>query len=95
VTLSFLTIRVQTAVNAAAGALRMPLRRYLPAVAAGALVWATIYATVGFVVLEAWFGRVPLPCVAGALVVVLSVVVSTTPVRRRRGTDSAHRRDGA
>lgn len=49
VTASFLTIGLQTMVNLAAGVLRMPLRRYLPALAVGALVWALVYATVGFV----------------------------------------------
>ena len=36
VSVSFLTVGVQTAVNAAAGVLRMPLRHYLPALAVGA-----------------------------------------------------------
>lgn len=58
VVLCFLTVGVQTAVNAAAGGLRMPLWRYLPALFAGALIWATIYLTVGLAVLEAaWGGR--------------------------------------
>lgn len=37
VTLCFLTVGVQTAVHLAAGSLRMPLRRYLPALALGAV----------------------------------------------------------
>lgn len=53
VTVSFLTIGVQTMINAAAGATRMPLRRYLPAVTIGCVVWAFVYATVGAVTLEA------------------------------------------
>ncbi|QLQ15622.1 MAG: VTT domain-containing protein [Micropruina sp.] len=47
VSLSFLTIGVQTLVNLAAGATRMPLLRYLPAAALGSVVWALIYATAG------------------------------------------------
>lgn len=47
VTLSFMTIGLQTAINACAGAMRMPMRRYLPAVVAGSLLWATIYSTLG------------------------------------------------
>lgn len=40
----------------------MPLCRYLPALVAGALIWATIYLTVGLAVLEAvWDGRWWLP----------------------------------
>lgn len=53
VTVSFLTVGVQTLVNLAAGGIRMPLRRYLPAVALGCLTWALIYGTVGFVGVEA------------------------------------------
>lgn len=49
VPLSFLTIGVQTAINFTAGAMRMPLRRYLPAVIIGCIIWATIYATAGTV----------------------------------------------
>lgn len=49
VTVSFLTIGVQTLVNLAAGVMRMPLRHYLPVVVAGSVVWAFIYATIGFV----------------------------------------------
>ncbi len=58
VTVSFLTIGFQSAVNAAAGALRMPMRRYLPALAAGALLWAALYLFVGLAVLDALLGRV-------------------------------------
>ncbi len=47
VTLSFMTIGLQTAINACAGAMRMPMRRYLPAVVAGSLLWATIYSALG------------------------------------------------
>ena len=40
VSLSFLTVGVQTAINASAGVLRMPLRWYLPAVTVGAVLWS-------------------------------------------------------
>ncbi|WP_333620176.1 DedA family protein [Dietzia sp.] len=49
VPLCFLTVGVQTAVNLLAGAMKMPLRRYFPAVALGSLIWALIYATAGTV----------------------------------------------
>lgn len=68
VVLCFLTVGVQTAVNAAAGGLRMPLLRYLPALFAGALIWATIYLTIGIAVIDAvWGGQwwLPLAVVAG------------------------------
>lgn len=54
VTLCFLTVGVQTLVNLAAGITRMPLRRYLPAVVLGCLIWAVVYATVGFAGYEAF-----------------------------------------
>ena len=46
--------RIQTLVNLAAGALRMPFRRYLPALIVGSIIWAFLYATVGFVTFAAW-----------------------------------------
>jgi membrane protein DedA with SNARE-associated domain len=84
VAVSFLTIGFQTAVNAAAGALRMPWWRYVPGVVVGALLWATIYTTIGFAVLEAWFGEHPWPWVIGAAAAVLVVAGTTLLVRRRR-----------
>ena len=47
VPLSFLTVGVQTAVNFSAGFTTMPLRRYLPAVTVGCLLWALLYSTLG------------------------------------------------
>ena len=84
VAVSFLTVGFQTAVNAAAGALRMPWWRYAPGVTVGALLWATIYTTIGFAVLAAWFGDHPWPWVVGAVVAVLVVIGATLLVRRRR-----------
>lgn len=49
VSLSFLTIGIQTMVNLAAGVAQMPMRRYLPAVTVGCLLWAFMYGTVGFI----------------------------------------------
>ncbi|MBK8459431.1 MAG: VTT domain-containing protein [Micropruina sp.] len=53
VSLSFLTIGIQTLINLAAGATRMPLLRYLPAVTLGSVIWAFLYATVGFAGMDA------------------------------------------
>ncbi len=53
VSVSFLTIGVQTVINLAAGATRMPLTRYLPASVVGSIAWAFLYGTVGFVGFEA------------------------------------------
>jgi membrane protein DedA with SNARE-associated domain len=86
VTLCFLTVGVQTAVNLAAGTLRMPLRRYLPALVVGALLWAGLYLTVGIAVVETFWGsRRP-----WLLLVVLAAVgltaVAVRHVLRRRVT---------
>lgn len=59
VPLSFLTLGVQTAVNVAAGAMRMPLRHYLPAVVVGAALWATVYSALGGIVVTAVRGLFP------------------------------------
>lgn len=79
VTLSFLTVGVQSAVNASAGILRMPLRFYLPALVVGALTWAAIYLSVGMAMLSAWNAAglwwIPLALVAVALVVVVSTAL--------------------
>lgn len=84
VTLSFLTIGVQTAVNAAAGALRMPLVVYVPALAAGAAVWAVLYATVGLAAAAALLGRLSPVLLVLALAAVVLVAVATSYGRRRR-----------
>lgn len=84
VALSFLTIGVQTAINAAAGALRMPLRRYVPAALCGSLVWAALYTTVGFAAFEAWVTDEAGPWLLLAGVPVLTIAVTTVLLRRRR-----------
>ena len=56
ITMSFLTIGFQTIANLAAGATRMPLGRYLPAVTVGSVLWALLYATLGTVGVDL-FGR--------------------------------------
>lgn len=52
VSVSFLTIGFQTLVNLAAGATRMPLARYLPAVTLGCVAWAFLYGTAGYLGVE-------------------------------------------
>ncbi len=85
VVISFLTVGVQSAINAAAGAMRMPLRRYSPAAFVGSLVWAAIYTTVGFALVDAALGRVPWWWVAVAAGLVLGVLLVTRRVRRASG----------
>lgn len=83
VALSFLTIGFQTAVNASAGVLQMPLRRYLPALLVGALLWAGIYVTIGLAVLRAWMTSDTALWLLGGAAVVLLVAVLTRWLRQR------------
>ena len=80
VALSFLTVGVQTMVNLSAGVTRMPLRRYLPSVTVGSVIWAFLYGTVGFagfVAVQKMWQQNHLLTIAGValLVVVLAVVL--------------------
>ncbi|SDS56939.1 DedA family protein [Microlunatus soli] len=99
VSVSFLTVGFQTLINLAAGVSRMPLRRYLPAVGVGALLWAFLYATVGFVAFAAWFQlyeRSPvLAIVALAVVVVGLLIFVLSQLRSRRSavSEGDHRVD--
>ena len=83
VSASFLTVGVQSAVNLSAGLLQMPVRRYLPALAVGALIWAAIYLSVGIAFVEAWSSGSALPAVTAA-VALLAVFATVAVVLRRR-----------
>jgi membrane protein DedA with SNARE-associated domain len=81
VSLSFLTIGIQSLVNVAAGAARMPIRRYLPAAVVGSIAWAFLYATAGFVTFEAWlalYRRSPPTAVVAILLLAAAVVALAT-----------------
>jgi membrane protein DedA with SNARE-associated domain len=86
VTLSFLTVGVQTAVNAVAGATRMPFGRYLAAMLIGSAFWAVIWTVGGLGVL--WgAGEVASasPLTAAAVgAAALAVVALVVGYRRRR-----------
>lgn len=73
VTLSFLTVGIQTMVNMAAGVTRMPLRQYLPAVTVGCVVWAFMYSTVGFI---GWAALVKLWSVSPWAVITLGALAA-------------------
>lgn len=81
VSLGFLTVGVQTAINATAGLLNMPLRRYVPALVVGALMWATVYVTVGMAVIEAALGRVPWWWALVGLAVLVGIVAVSRRLR--------------
>lgn len=85
VSLCFVTVGVQTAVNLAAGVGRMPLKRYLPAVVLGSVIWALLYATVGLAALNAWLAMVAgSPWAFILLAAAAAAVVSFVLGRRRR-----------
>ncbi|MGP0223056.1 DedA family protein [Paenarthrobacter sp. NCHU4564] len=85
VVVSFLTVGLQTAVNLAAGAARMPLRRYLPAAIAGSVLWALLYATIGLAAIEAWLAVAAASPVGAAVAAAgLGVLVAGVVVSRRR-----------
>lgn len=78
VTVSFLTVGVQTLVNLAAGVGRMSMRRYLPAVIVGSVLWALLYSTIGFVgfaAVAALYRFSPALAVVTAVLVVVALVV--------------------
>lgn len=84
VSVGFLTVGLQTAINLSAGALRMPWTHFGPALVVGAVLWATIYTTIGFAVLQAALGRVPWWwALVVAAVVVLIVLLSRRLSRAR------------
>lgn len=90
---SFLTVGFQTAANFTAGTLRMPLTRYIPALAIGGVAWALIYATVGVGIWElvsrliAENPAVGWPIVVALLLAVAVGVVLLVRRSRRQPTD--------
>ena len=85
VTISFLTIGLQTVVNAAAGLIRMPWIRYTIAMLIGCIAWALIYATVGIAAVEAALALAARsPWALIGVLVVIGVLVALVVVRRRR-----------
>ena len=82
VPLCFLTVGLQTAVIITTGFTKMPLRRWVPAMLVGTLMWACIYTTIGFAILAA-LGLEPwmFPL---ALAIIITVMVIVSQLRERR-----------
>jgi membrane protein DedA with SNARE-associated domain len=82
VTLSFLTIGAQTAVNAAAGVIRMPFNRYLLAMLPGCAAWAVVWSTIG---LSAFYAAIASGVVTwwGAALVALALCLLAGYLLRR------------
>lgn len=88
VAVSFVTVGFQTAMNLAAGVVRMRWFRYLPALILGGAVWATIYTTIGSVSVAAigtayqqW------PVVTVVVSIVLAVALASWIIWRLTSTD--------
>lgn len=92
VAVSFLTVGFQTLANLAAGALRMPLPAYLPALAVGGFAWALIWGVVGVATYEAvatLAARSPLEAALFVTVLVGALVaIEVITVRRARRRDA-------
>lgn len=90
VALCFLTVGFQSLVLLAAGGLRMPLRRFVPALVVGAAMWAGLYGTVGFVGVDLWlavYRLSPALAIGGTAALVAAVVCFMHRRRGRRPSD--------
>jgi membrane protein DedA with SNARE-associated domain len=90
VTASFLTVGIQTLVNLVAGMTQMPLRRYLPALALGSVLWAWLYATVGFATFSAWrelYARFPMTTVVVTALLVCGLTAYVLRQARQRRSE--------
>jgi membrane protein DedA with SNARE-associated domain len=89
ITASFLTVGLQTVLNLAAGVGRMPLRHYVPALLVGSVLWAFLYASVGFATFAAWrrlYDLYPVAAVSAATALVTGLAAYVIwRVRQRRG----------
>lgn len=81
---AYVVVGLQTAVLLAAGLLRMPYARFLPAAVVGAGAWALIWSTIGMGALWAGVALAARSGWAVAGVLLLLVAVTTVIVRRRR-----------
>ncbi len=90
VSVSFLTVGFQTLINLAAGVTRMSLRHYLPAVVVGSVMWAFVYATIGFVGVSAvavlWASS---PALAVGLAVIASGLLAWWIIAQVRAAHAA------
>ena len=87
VPLCFLTVGLQTAVIITTGFTKMPLRRWVPAMLLGTLIWACIYTTIGFAILAA-LGLEPwmFPLALAIIITVMVIVAQLRELRINRET---------
>ncbi|WP_258233990.1 DedA family protein [Brevibacterium oceani] len=96
IAVSFIMIGVQTVLNLAAGTTGMSYRRYIPALAVGGAMWATIYSTVGligFKALAAGYQAAPGLTIGVAVCFVLAIAGLVIGLKKPRA--SAEETDGA
>lgn len=93
VTLSFLTVGLQTVMNAAAGLARVPWWRYTVAMLPGCVAWAFVYATIGIALF--WTVVAALAGSTWGIVALVAIVVGAVAVvwvvRRARSGPATHR----
>jgi membrane protein DedA with SNARE-associated domain len=92
VALSFLTVGFQTAVNLAAGVLRMPLVKYIPALLVGGAMWATLYGVLGLATVNAIMqaaAQNPIAAVLSVIGVVALLVLLEFATRKARAFAAA------
>lgn len=77
----FLTVGLQTAVILTTAVTDMPLRRWIPAMLVGTLIWGVIYGTVGMAVVWAWLEQ---PWVVAPVVVAVLLLLLGHRIRARR-----------
>lgn len=83
VSIGFLTVGIQTAINLAAGVLRMPQSRWLPAVTVGAILWSLLYTTVGLAFVAAILGEAEWWWALIAAAVIASIVLVSRRLSRK------------
>lgn len=89
VTVSFMTVGIQTAINLTAGAMRMHFVRYLIAMFIGCLIWAAIYTFGGLAVVTAWLSVfVESPLLAMAVLVLAAALITLLVLWRRRRSEA-------
>ncbi|MBB6120305.1 DedA family protein [Nocardiopsis algeriensis] len=85
ITLSFLTVGMQSAVNLAAGVVRMRFPKYMAAMFVGGLMWAGLWGLVIAGAVGAWLTLfLNSPWTAAAVVAVAGALVAAMAVRSRR-----------
>ena len=90
ISLSYLTVGIQTIVNVAAGVVGLSWPRYVLAAIPGWLAWALIYSTIGYAVWRAAVAAAAGSPVGIAVIATALAAVAFLAVRRLRRSHRAH-----